>query len=287
MKIVITGAEGFIGKHLSKSLVLEHEVISVDIKQGVDLTKTESLKKFFDFDFDVLIHLAGKSFVPYSFSNPSDVLSNNFQTTLNSLEVCRQHAAKYIFLSSYLYGKPDYLPTDEGHELRPTNPYAQSKIIGEELCKGYARDFGLRTVIVRPFNLIGPGQLSQFLLPTILHQALDQKTIILNDLTPKRDYLDVRDFCQLLNRLIIDDSITNEIFNAGSGTSYSPKEIVRELSKILNREFELIGKSDTRQNEILETRADIQKAKAILNWNPIFSLRETLEYILQSEGLNV
>jgi UDP-glucose 4-epimerase len=200
MKIAISGSEGFIGQALKSklSLNINTELICIDIKNGDDL----SYKKILDRikEFDVFVHLAALSFVPDSYTKPHTFFDINFNTTLNALELCRKYKAKMIFLSSYVYGKPHYLPIDEKHPINAFNPYAQTKIIGEKLCESYNKDFNVPCFILRPFNIYGPRQNSLFLLPSILEQIkAGQKKILLNDPTPRRDFVNIYDVIEAMN----------------------------------------------------------------------------------------
>ena len=164
MKLAITGCNGFIGSHLVKRLLKDgHDLIKIDFNYGYDLTDWSSLQSLEK--FDVLFHLAAKSYVPESYDNPQPFYYTNIVGTLNALELCRLHNAKMIYTSSYVYGQPKYLPIDEEHLVIPFNPYAQSKIIGEDLCKAYHRDFGLNVLTIRPFNIYGTGQSGRLYYP--------------------------------------------------------------------------------------------------------------------------
>ena len=128
----------------------------------------------------------------------------NFISTLNLLEHSRQKGIKkFVYLSSYVYGKPTYLPINEDHPLNINNPYGRSKLLCESLCKSYAEDFGMNIIIVRPFNVYGWGQDSRFLLPTIINQAMDihSDKIMLHDLKPKRDFLYIKDLVIILDKI--------------------------------------------------------------------------------------
>lgn len=111
-------------------------------------------------------------FVPFSQENPRLTYEINVQGTANVLEFCRLNNSKIVFSSSYVYGKPKYLPIDEKHPIFPTNPYARSKTLGEMLCRSYNKDYGVKCVIIHWFNLYGKGQNNIFLIPQIINQLL-------------------------------------------------------------------------------------------------------------------
>ena len=161
MKILVTGFSGFIGTYLVEKLKqYNHELILLDISNGVDICDWKQIKQYNN--IDVIIHLANLSFVPASYSDPQNFYTTNYLSTLNMLELCRKNNARLIFFSSYVYGQPQYQPIDEVHPIQAFNPYAQTKVICESLCEGYFRDFGVPITIFRPFNIYGIGQHPDF-----------------------------------------------------------------------------------------------------------------------------
>ena len=189
--IAVTGSSGFIGSHLISGLQSAgYNLLEIDIENGFDILDWKKLNKIGK--FDIMIHLAAKSFVPDSFKNPKRFFEFNYLSTLNALEISKNHNAKFIYFSSYLYGNPKYLPIDENHPFSPHNPYAQSKLICEKLCEGYYRDFNVPITIFRPFNIYGSGQSGNFVIPSIIDQ-LNNGMLTLKDPRPKRDYVHVKD----------------------------------------------------------------------------------------------
>lgn len=274
MRIAVTGSSGFAGSHLLKRLKESgSDVIALDIKNGIDITDWEKIRSIEK--FDVLFHLAAKIYVPDSYENPRDFYYTNTTGTLNSLELCRIHKAKIVFASSYIYGNPRYLPADENHPIDAFNPYAQTKIIGEQLCEGYHRDFGVPVVILRPFNIYGPGQDEKFLIPHIIKQAKGG-TIILKDPEPKRDMLFVDDVVDAYIKAAEYDQKDYDVFNIGAGKSYSVLEIVNTVIGLFDYEIDVRFSGEKRQNEVLDTIADISKAKNLLSWEPKTDLRDGL-----------
>jgi UDP-glucose 4-epimerase len=274
VRIVVTGHTGFVGKHLLRDLE-EHgwEVIGLSRSGGKDVTQKSSFEDLGR--FDVLIHLAAQSFVPSSFREPERFYYDNFIGTLNCLEACRSVNARMIFLSSYVYGQPQFLPITEAHPVVPSNPYMQSKHLGEQLCEAYHRDFKVPVCIIRPFNIYGKGQEGHFLIPTIINQ-IPTGEIRLKDPRPKRDFVHVEDLCQAIIRLLNADNDFS-IYNIGSGESVSIGEIIDILkSNFLIDAGKVFFSHEERTNEVLETRADISKACKDLGWKPTRNFAEEL-----------
>lgn len=279
--VLITGSSGFVGKVLMSELQKENiSAQGIDIADGFDITDFSTLEKFTD--IDCIVHLAAKSFVPDSFTKPRDFYQTNISGTLNVLELARKHNASVIFFSSYLYGAPEYLPINEEHRLDPHNPYAQSKLIGESLCCAYHRDFGVPVIIFRPFNIYGKNQNSDFLIPTIIKQC-ESGLIRLKDSRPKRDYIHVSDVAKAICLAVKKQNSNLEIFNLGTGVSFSVKEIVEliinNFAKVINVEYD----NKQRKNEVLDCYADITKMKNYFGWTPQVSLSEGLKSILNKE----
>jgi UDP-glucose 4-epimerase len=283
LRIAITGSRGFIGSRLTRAVkTAGFKVLELDIKTGVDLVDYTQLKKIPR--FDCLIHLAAKSFVPASYKDPLDFYSNNYLSTLNALELCRNFDAKFIFTSSYVYGHPGYLPIDENHPVQAFNPYSDTKLIGEKLCRSYHDFFGVNTIIVRPFNAYGPGQNSNFLIPRILEQ-IKNKQIKLQNPKPKRDFVYVDDLVNFFVLAINYEKTPYEVFNVGSGTSFSVRQIVDIILGKLERDIPVEFDNIQRENEIMDTRADISKAWNMLKWSPQTDFEEGIFLTLKAAKL--
>jgi nucleoside-diphosphate-sugar epimerase len=280
--ILVTGATGFIGKRLVIRLhELGFRVVEASRADG-DIVSPDifSGEKFQNIDH--VVHLAGKVFVPDSWQAPLEFQRINTLGTANVLEYCRSRQIPLTYISSYLYGEPKYLPIDEMHPLRPFNPYALSKYNAENICRFYAEQFDLSVTVVRPFNIYGPDQRADFLISKIVSQILDDGEVELENLTSKRDYLHVDDFIEALIACInLKDGGLN-IFNIGSGRSWSVMEIVDFIRKNCSRKIQVKSKNIIRQNDVRNVFADTSRAQKKLNWNPHIGFEEgVLDFFLK------
>ncbi|MGK0136889.1 MAG: nucleoside-diphosphate-sugar epimerase [Algoriphagus sp.] len=281
MKFLVTGANGFIGSHLVDSLQDQgHGIFKITSENG-GVLDDKNYEQFLEKEIDVVVHLAGKTFVPESWEKPADYLNHNVNGTINSLEFCRNTKSKLIYISSYMYGSPDYLPIDEKHPIKVFNPYGLSKRIAEEVCEFYRNNFGMNVVIMRPFNIYGLGQNLNFIIPFILDQLINGSEVKVKDLEPKRDYLFIRDFIDSILS-VSDEKVKTGTFNIGSGVSYSVQEIIDEAQQILGTNFPISQTGERRENEVMDVVADISCLKQERNWTPKHSLKEGLAACIDS-----
>jgi len=278
MKIIVTGYSGFIGSYLTKKLQQnKHELILLDISGGVDICEWNQVRDFGN--IDLIIHLANLSYVPASYSDPLRFYKTNFSGTLNMLELCRLNKARMIFFSSYVYGHPQYQPIDENHPVKAFNPYAQTKVICESLCEGYNRDFDVPVTVFRPFNIYGTGQHPDFLIPTIIRQAIEGKIEIKDD-RPKRDYIHVEDVVEAVITVAAKQQKGYHVYNLGCGVSYSVKELVDKVSSLFDHQINYSCKNEFRPNEVMDTVADIRKIRDELGWSPRIGMEEGIKKII-------
>ena len=275
MRIAVTGSTGFIGKKLVVSLIEKgYEVVEISRGKGFDICQWESVKSISS--CDVIMHLAAKTFVPDSFDNPRAFYEVNTTATINALELSRLWKSKLIYMSSYFYGAPQYVPVDEMHPINPHNPYAQSKLISEELCKGYHRDFGVSVTAFRLFNIYGPGQNDSFLIPEILKQITSGK-VTLKDPRPKRDYIHVDDVISAIIRTIEMQLEGFNIFNLGTGNSSSVETLVEILKKVSPYKFDVEFTHEYRKGEVLDSVSDTSKLKNAIGWENKIDIAEGLK----------
>jgi UDP-glucose 4-epimerase len=281
-RVAVTGSNGFIGKKLVEHLIhAGNEVVEVSRQNGRDIYKWSTIKDIEK--CDVIVHLAARTYVPDSFEEPREFHLQNIAMTGNAAELAHQWGAKMIYMSSYLYGSPLYTPIDEKHPVDPHNPYAHSKYLSELLCQSYAKDFKIPVVSLRLFNVYGPGQNSNFIIPNILNQVLAGESVTLKDPRPRRDYIHINDVCSAILAAIEWESESNfEVFNLGTGVSTSVEELIALMQEISPSGFDCTFTNEYRPGEVLDATADIQKARNVLGWNPQVDLRTGLKSMLES-----
>ncbi len=273
-KILVTGSSGFIGRVLTNRLTEKgFETIGFDLPSN-DITQEGSLD--FLTEISHVFHLAGKTFVPQSWKNPPGFYQVNLMGTVHVLEFCRKNQIPLTYVSSYLYGEPEYLPVDENHPVKSYNPYSHSKVLADNTCQFYARQFGLPVTIFRPFNAYGPGQSPLFIIPEIISRVLNSKEPVLEvmDIRPRRDYIYIDD---LVDALLLSVNTAGGIYNLGSGYSKSVGEIAELVMNYTGIHKPVRAKGNDRPNEIFNLYAGIQKAKRELGWSPVISFETGLK----------
>lgn len=274
-KVFITGASGGIGQRLKFALETNGDEVILPVNPSVRIEDPA----YFDRidrpeEIDVLYHLAALSFVPRSWEQPADFIRVNVLGTTQVLEFCRKYAIKIVYISSYAYGIPTYLPIDEQHPVSAANPYALSKIMGENLCVFYGKNYDLDYIIVRPFNVYGSTENKALLIPELIEQIRFGTEIKVQNLSPRRDYVFIDDFIRFL--VLSKNEGSNEIYNVGSGVSFSVEELIALCQKVWGTNLPVRSKGVVRQNEIPETICNASKAKRDLDWVPQFSLEDGL-----------
>lgn len=277
--ILVTGAKGFIGSALCAELSRSgYQVAEADLP-GLDIVQETAFDGLASKKYERIYHIAGKTFIPDSWVNPLDFYKTNTFGTLNVLEYCRKTGTPLTFISAYVYGQPERNPIKETDPLKPNNPYSHSKYIAEELCRSYSENFGFSVAVVRPFNVYGPGQKPQFLIPLLINQGVNSKEIRVKTLTPRRDYVHLSD---LIRALMLTLKINKgfHVYNIGSGKSQSVREIVRYISKLCGNK-RIISENSRRRDEIPDTVADIHLAERELGWKPQIEFRTAIKHMVQ------
>ena len=278
--ILITGASGFLGRHICDKLSSsDYEVIELSSISGC-ISEPETLRSIKK--VDVVIHLAGILSVEDSWSDPQRYNQINVNGTLNVLELCRKFDAEIIFCSSYVYGVPIELPINENHKIIPTNPYMLSKITAENMCRLYNRQYGVRCKIIRPFNVYGLGQSEKLLLGNIIAQIKKSYSVEIRNVKTSRDFVHIDDLASAF-KLAINYQSDFEIFNIGSGYSISVAEIIDIIKELTHQKVKVKETNKDYNDPIVDCYADITNARLKLKWEPTIDLKEGLAELLEGE----
>lgn len=275
--ILVTGSSGFIGRKIIERLSKSEVLTDSDNSKRIDLRNIKEVLKIDS--ADVVIHLAGKT--PKKELKWNNYFDNNVSGTLNVLEYCiKKKVKKLIYVSSYVYGNPEYCPIDENHPVNPHSAYNESKYLGERLCKFYCDKTKLNLTILRPFNIFGESMNEGFLLTNLINAVKTDKKITIVNKNSKRDFLYIDDFIDLVLK-IKDYNCKFEIFNVGTGISFSFNDIIKNIEYITSKKLNLDYLEDDK-TFIGDIQADISKIKRKLNWKPKIEFEEGLKKILKN-----
>ena len=273
-KILVTGHEGVIASNLIKKLTNCEIIIDSINGKRIDLQNNDEVMKIEP--VDTVIHLGGKTEKGLEWK---EYFENNIIGTLNILKYCiKKNIKKIIFVSSYVYGNPKYSPIDEQHQISPHNLYTKSKFLAEELCKIYSEKYKLNVIILRPFNIFARSMNKNYLISNLIESINTKKTVTITNRTSKRDFLYIDDFIELILK-IKDHDFKCEIFNVGSGISYSFDEVIEIIEKNTSKKLNLEYKNDD-QSYIQNITADNSKITKILDWKPELTFEEGLQKLL-------
>ena len=280
-KILVTGSAGFIGSNVIKK-VSNYEVVTNHNDSGrIDLQNIDQVMKLDS--VDTVIHLAGK--IPWRELSSNEFSDNNIKCTQNILEYSgKKNVKKIIYVSSYIYGKPKYCPVDEDHPVNPHTAYAESKYLAEKECIDYCKRSNLDLIILRPFNVYGESMRSGFLISNLINAVRSGKKLDIVNKDSKRDFLHVDDFVELILKTI-DYNSKLEIFNVGSGLSYSFEDIITKIEKISKNKLDI--HYDTDKNFIEDIVADISKIKSKLHWEPRIKIDDGLRKTFESGSIRI
>jgi len=313
--ILITGADGFIGSHLTEMLVKEGanvkalslynsfnywgwlediscldniEVLNGDIR---DAHYCKHITK----DVDIIFHLAALIAIPYSYVAPSSYVDTNINGTLNIVQAARENGVSRVIhtSTSEVYGTALYVPIDEKHPLQAQSPYSASKISADAMAISFYNAFDLPLTIARPFNTYGPRQSARAVIPTIITQiASGVKEIKLGDVTPTRDFNYVEDTCLGFLKLAGSAQTIGETVNIGSNFEISVRDTLNIIKEIMNSDVEFISDEQRirpGKSEVQRLWCDNTKIKELTGFEPKYSiekgLEKTIEWFLQEDNL--
>jgi dTDP-glucose 4,6-dehydratase len=320
--VLVTGADGFIGSHLTEALVRrgmqvraftlynsfnswgwldqcaadvkgQFEVVSGDVRDP-DCVRAAMQ------GCEYVLHLAALIAIPYSYASPRSYVDTNITGTLNVVQAARELGVKRIVhtSTSEVYGTARFVPITEAHPLSGQSPYAATKIGADQLAMSFYNSFNLPLVIVRPFNTYGPRQSARAVIPTVISQiANGAKQIQLGALSPTRDFNYVQDTVNGFIAALNCDQAEGEVINLGSNFEISIGDTVKLIAQIMQADVEVVQDAQRLRpdnSEVERLWADNQKAKAILQWSPAFGgtdglqrgLAETIAWFTQPQNLS-
>jgi NAD dependent epimerase/dehydratase len=320
-KILVTGADGFIGSHLTETLVragyevkafvlynsfnswgwLDHCAADVKGKFEVfagDIRDPHGVKEAMK-DCDAVLHLAALIAIPYSYHSPDTYVDTNIKGTLNVLQASRELGVRRVVhtSTSEVYGSARFVPITEEHPLQGQSPYSATKIAADQLAYSFYASFHLPVVVARPFNTYGPRQSARAVIPTIITQiASGKKEIKLGAVSPTRDFNFVKDTVAGFIAVLESDKGCGEVINFGSNFEISVGDTAALIAEVMNADIEILTdevRLRPTHSEVERLWADNSKARELLGWAPKYAeldgfkrgLAETVEWIEDADNL--
>ena len=301
-KILITGADGFIGSHLTEMLVKRGAKVKalsyynsfnhwgwledvdclndIEVLTG-DVRDPHYCKQIIK-DVDIIFHLAALIAIPYSYVAPDSYVDTNVKGTLNICQAALENGCERVIhtSTSEVYGTAQYVPIDEKHPLQPQSPYSASKIGADAMAKSFFNVFELPLTIARPFNTYGPRQSARAVIPTIITQiASGKKQIQLGDLTPTRDLSYVEDICRGFVALAECEKAIGETVNIGSNFEITIGDVVDDIKEIMNSDIEVItdnARLRPEKSEVFRLWCDNTKIHDLTGFVPKYTIHDGL-----------
>jgi NAD dependent epimerase/dehydratase len=308
-KILVTGADGFIGSHLVEALVetgaevhalscynsqnswgwLEEVECLKDINVITGDIRDPHLVRTITAGKDVVFHLAALIAIPFSYIAPESYIETNVKGTLNVCQAAREHGCERVVhtSTSEVYGTACYVPIDEDHPLQPQSPYSASKIGADSIALSFYHSFELPLTVARPFNTYGPRQSARAVIPTLISQiAAGNKTLQLGSLTPTRDFNYVKDTVRALIALAECDEALGEVVNIGTGSEISIKELAEKIKELMNSNAKIKTEKERirpESSEVERLMCNNKKIKRLVGYSPRYTLekglKETIDWI--------
>lgn len=303
-RVLVTGADGFIGSHLVERLMVEGAMVrafcmynsngsfgwldelsepagaNLELRLG-DIRDARQVREVVS-DVDIVFHLAALIAIPYSYEAPSSFIETNVVGTMNVLDAARDAADVRVVntSTSEVYGTPLSVPINARHPLHAQSPYAATKIAADQLCYSYACSFGLDVVTLRPFNTFGPRQSARAVIPTILSQMLaGNRDIRLGNLEPRRDFTFVSDTVDGFIRLAVADVPAGTVVQLGTGHAVSIGELFQHCCEVVDTTATAVidpVRMRPEAGEVTVLLSDPDEAANVLGWRPTVSLNEGL-----------
>ena len=302
--VLVTGAGGFIGSHLTEHLVELSATVKAFVRYNsrndwglLELLPEEKLNKIEvimgdlkDADavrhsakeVDIIFHLGSLIAIPYSYAHPRETIETNIWGALNVLTAAKENNIEKIIhtSTSEVYGTARYVPIDEEHPLQGQSPYSASKIGADKIAESFYRSFDLPVAIIRPFNTYGPRQSARAVIPTIITQALTKEKIFLGSLHPTRDYTYVKDVVDAFIKVAESAKSVGEVINIGSNFEISIGDLANKIFSLSGKNAEILTDSPRirpSKSEVERLWCDNTKATELLKWAPKTSLDEGLK----------
>jgi len=306
-KVLVTGAGGFIGSHVTEELArrgadvraLVHynsrnnwanlESLPAEARTRLQVIAGDVRDPFFMDSsvegIDVVFHLASLIAIPYSYMAPQYYVETNIAGTLNVLQAAMRHKVQKIVhtSTSEAYGTALYTPIDEKHSLQAQSPYSATKIGADKLAESFFRSFELPVATIRPFNTYGPRQSARAIVPTIISQALSRDRIELGSLSPVRDLTYVSDTVNGFIRIAEVPETVGQVINIGNGYGVAIGELAEHVLSLLGMSKEIVASQERvrpEHSEVFKLICDNGKAKQLLNWEPQVSLDDGLRAVI-------
>jgi NAD dependent epimerase/dehydratase len=303
-KILITGADGFIGSHLTESLLDKKCKVRAFVYYNsfnswgwLDILPKDKLKKIEVFpgdirdphgveeamkDIDVVFHLAALIAIPFSYYSPDSYVDTNIKGTLNILQAARKEKCEKVIITSTseVYGTAKYVPMDEKHPFQPQSPYSATKIAADGISDSFYRSFDLPVCIARPFNTFGPRQSARAIIPTIIIQLLaGEKTIKVGNLHPKRDFLFIKDAVEGFIKIAESDKVIGEVVNIATQSEISVGDLAKKVIKMINPKAKIALdqiRLRPQKSEVERLMGSNEKIRKLTDWRQKYSLEEGL-----------
>jgi len=305
-KVLVTGAGGFIGSHLTERLVkkgasvralvhynalgswgwLDESLVRSDIEVVAgDVCDRDSVRQAMR-DTEVVFHLAALIGIPYSYHAPLSYVRTNIEGALNVLQSARELGVERVIhtSTSEAYGTARHVPIDEEHPLQGQSPYSATKIGADKLAGAFHLSFGLPVVTVRPFNTFGPRQSARAVIPTIITQCLTGNVVRLGNLQPTRDLSYVSDIVEGFLLAALAPAAVGQTINLGSGREISIGDLAKLIIHLVGRPISIEGEEKRvrpDKSEVDRLLADNTLARTVLGWEPAISLEEGLERTIE------
>lgn len=315
MTVLVTGADGFIGSHLTELLVrtgynvralsqynsMNHwgwledvecrndiEVLTGDVRDPHYCRKITK-------DVSVVFHLAALIAIPYSYAAPNSYVDTNVTGTLNVCQAALDNGVERVIhtSTSEVYGTAKYVPIDENHPLQPQSPYSASKMGADAIAMSFFNAFDLPVVIARPFNTYGPRQSARAVIPTIITQiASGKKQVRLGDVRPTRDFNYVADTCRAMIQLARCDGAIGQAVNIGSNYEISVGDTLKLIREIMNSDVEFLvenARARPDKSEVFRLWCDNSKIRHLTGFQPTYDIRAglnlTIDWFTRAENL--